>query len=152
MGPNGVGASLEPRPLTTIPFMNMTTERSVTSKMTAVGRMLLLLVLVVFAAFNLMLAIGAASLIDDCVSVACGQAAQSLLAFLAVAAIGVACYRLIRRRPISKLLLLGTLPLFILHAVITIVDPTESIFFVITSGLLPVASMIILLTNRLRTT
>lgn len=122
------------------------------SKTKAIGRILLLLLLVVFAAFNLMLAIGAASLLDDCVSVACIQAAQSLLAFLAVGAIGVACYRLIRWQPISKLLLLGTSPLFVLHVVVTILDPNESIFFVITSAFVPAASAITLLTHRLRKT
>lgn len=133
----------------------MATETTMNSdhrKATAIARILLLLVLVIFAAFNLMLAIGAASLIDDCVNVACSQAAQSLLASLAVGALGVAFYRLVRRLPIAKVLLIGTSPLFLLHVVVTILDPNESLYFVFTSALVPLASGIFLLTRLLRKT
>lgn len=121
-------------------------------KTTIIWRILLLLVLVVFATFNLMLAIGAASIVDDCVSVACGQAAQSLLAFLAAGALGAASYRLFRREPFAKALLLGTSPLLVVHVVVTILDPNESLFFLITSAPVPLASGITLLTHQLRKT
>lgn len=120
------------------------------SKTAAIGRIVLLMVLVVFAVFNLMLAIGAASIVDDCARVACGQAAQSLLAFLAAGTLGVACYRLVRRQLIRKVLLLGTSPLFLLHVGVTILDPNERLFFMITSALVPVASGITLVTHQLR--
>lgn len=94
------------------------------------GRTILLLGLLVYAAFYLMLTMGAASFVHECETFLCGQLHQAVFAGVAAVAVVTAAYRsVIRQSGAVVIVFLGTLPILIVHILLVMSDPNEAIFF-----------------------
>ena len=103
-------------------------------------------VLVVFAVFALMLTMGAASFVNECRGVQCGQLHQAVFAGLAAGASLFAASRLVSGRPsVAAITFFGTLPLLVVHVVLVVSDPDESIFFPLSTAPVPTVAGALLL-------
>ena len=115
----------------------------------AAGRVLVLLACVVFAIFYLMLALGGASLVGECDSIWCGQLHQATFAAVGAASLFVGAARFfLSKSGWSTILLVGTLPILIVHIILVIEDPNEALFFPISTIPPPVISGAVLLWQR----
>jgi hypothetical protein len=86
--------------------------------------------LVVFGVFYLMLAVGAASFIHECNTLRCGQLHQAVFAAVAALAVVFAAYGLSTGRSSpAKITFFGTVPILVVHVVVVMTDPNESMFF-----------------------
>ena len=86
--------------------------------------------LVAFGVFYLMLAMGGASFIHECNTVACGQLHQAVFAAIGALALFMGAYRHFEgRSSVAKLVFFGTLPILVVHVVLVMTDPNEAIFF-----------------------
>ena len=86
--------------------------------------------LVAFGIFYMMLAMGGASFIHECSTLACGQLHQAVFAAIGALALLVGAYRLLEGKPsVAKIVLFGTLPILVVHVVLVMTDPNEAIFF-----------------------
>ncbi len=121
------------------------------SRLHAVGRAFLLLGLAVFGIFYLMIAAGGASFVNECTNVICAQLQQAVFAGIAGGALFVAAHRLSEGKSSGWLVaFLGTLPILVVHVVLVIEDPNESVFFPLTSVPAPLLAGSVLLASRLR--
>lgn len=64
---------------------------------------------------------------------------QGILALVGALALGRAAFLCLRRRPVSALVFGGTVPILVLHAVLTLIDPGE-LPFLIGSAPIPVVA------------
>jgi peptidoglycan/LPS O-acetylase OafA/YrhL len=62
---------------------------------------------------------------------------QGALAFVAAGALALGSYRVFRGQPAAAVVFLGTVPLFLLHIPVTILDRSESPIFLIASAVVP---------------
>ena len=121
------------------------------SRLHAVGRTFLLLGLAVFGVFYLMIAVGGASFVNECTNAICAQLQQAVFAAIAGLALFVAAYRLSEGKSSGWLVaFLGTLPIFVVHVILVIEDPNESVFFPLSSVPAPLLAGSVLLVYRLR--
>ncbi|MFN2526268.1 MAG: hypothetical protein ABR505_08390 [Actinomycetota bacterium] len=119
------------------------------SPLRVVARAALLLIIVVFGFFYLMLAAGGASFIHECDTLLCGQLHQAIFAAIGGVSLFIAAYRAYSREPsAAKIAFFGTLPILVVHVVLVIADPNESIFFPISTTPPPVVSGVLLLFRR----
>lgn len=116
----------------------------------SVVRGLAVLGLMVFAAFCLMLAVGAASFVNECRGIACGQLHQAVFAVLAAIASAVAASRVVAGRPAAAIVLVGTLPLLVVHIALVATDPNESTFFPLSTAPPPAIAALALLAAFVR--
>lgn len=115
-----------------------------------IARVSLALAAGAFGIFYLMLAFGAASFIHECNGLLCGQLHQAVFAGIAGAALFVAAYRVLSRMPsAAAIAFYGTLPILIVHVILVLTDPNESIFFPLSTTPPPVISGAILFLRRI---
>ncbi len=96
------------------------------------------LALTVFAVFSLMLTLGAASFVNECRGIQCGQLHQAVFAGLAAGASLLAASRLFTGGPsAAAITFFGTLPLLVVHVVLVMSDPNESTFFPLSTAPVP---------------
>ena len=101
-----------------------------TPRILTLGRIILLLGLLVYAAFYLMLTMGAASFIHGCETFLCGQLHQAIFAAAGALAVVVAFYRSVTGQSGAlAIAFIGTLPILIVHIMLVMSDPNEAIFF-----------------------
>ena len=123
------------------------------SRLRAVGRIALLLGFAVFGVFYLMIAGGGASFVHECTNVVCAQLHQAIFAAIAGVALFVAAYLLSERRASAWLVaFIGTLPILVVHAILVMTDPNESVFFPLSSLPAPTIAGSVLLVRRGRRT
>ncbi|CAN5492028.1 hypothetical protein BH20ACT23_BH20ACT23_26260 [soil metagenome] len=118
--------------------------------MPVIARAALVLVIVVFGFFYLMIASGGASFIHECNTFLCGQLHQAIFAGIGTLALFVAAYRVYSRESAAKVAFFGTLPILVVHVVLVMSDPNESIFFPLSTAPPPVVSGASLLLRRLK--
>lgn len=107
--------------------------------------------LVAFGVFYLMLAVGAARFIHGCNTVLCGQLHQTVFAAVGALAVLVAAYRIFTGQPsAAKITFFGTVPILIVHIVLVITDPNESMFFPLSTTPPPAISGALLLYRAVR--
>lgn len=122
------------------------------SRLSRASRAAVLLATVAVGFFYLMIAAGGASFINECNSLVCAQLHQALFAAVGAVALFVTAYRFSERRPSAKIAFFGTLPLLIVHVILVIEDPNESIFFPLSTAPPPVISAAAFLLRRRATT
>jgi hypothetical protein len=121
------------------------------SRLLAVARAAILLGLVALGLFYLMLAMGGASFIHECNTFLCGQLHQAVFAAIGAVALFIAAYRIFIREPsAAKIAFFGTLPILIVHIILVITDPNESIFFPLSTFPPPAISGALLLYSAAR--
>lgn len=121
------------------------------SPLNGVARGAIVLGLLVFGGFCLMLAMGAASFIHECSSVACGQLHQAMFSAVAAFAVLLAAYRVSTRQPHAALItFVGTVPILVVHVVLVATDPNESMFFPLSTTPVPAVAAALLLYKAVR--
>gem|GEM_PF-6313997 len=111
-----------------------------------VARAALLVACAAFGFFYLMIAAGGASFVHECNNLACAQLHQAVFAAVAGLALFAAAYlESSGGRSAVAVAFLGTLPILVVHVVLVIVDPNESIFFPLSSAPVPIVSGALLL-------
>lgn len=92
-----------------------------------------------------MIAMGGASFVRECNAVLCAQLHQAIFAAIAGGAMFATAYGLVDRRTwAAKVALLGTLPILVLHVVLVLSDPNESIFVPLSSAPVPASAAAVL--------
>jgi hypothetical protein len=121
-------------------------DAPVASPVYRVARVALLVASAAFGVFYLMIAAGGASFVHECNNLACAQLHQAVFAAVAGLALFAAAYlESSGSRSALAVAFLGTLPILIVHVVLVIVDPNESIFFPLSSAPAPIVSGALLL-------
>lgn len=121
------------------------------SRRHVVGRALLLLGFAVFGVFNLTIAAGAASFVHECTNVICAQLHQTVFAALAGVVLFVAAFHLaVGKSSVWTVAFVGTLPILIVHVILVMEDPNESMFFPLSSLPAPLIAGSVLLVHRPR--
>lgn len=69
---------------------------------------------------------------------------QGIMALIAAGALMIAAYRLAKSKPFAELLLIGTLPLLLLHIYFTITMNDESLIYVTASAVAPLVGAMLL--------
>ncbi len=119
------------------------------SRLRVMARTTVLLGIVVFGFFYLMIAAGAASFIHECNTLLCAQLHQSVFAALGGLTLFVAGYRMFMGKPSApKVAFFGTLPILVIHVILVVTDPNESIFFPLSTTPPPAISGAVLLLQR----
>ena len=114
----------------------------------SLGRLALFLALTVFGVFYMMLAMGGASFIHECQTLVCGQLHQAVFAAIGALALFVGAYRLFEGKSLTAaIVLVGTLPILVVHVLLVITDPNEAVFFPLSTTPPPLISGAILV-NR----
>ena len=117
-------------------------------------RVLVAAVCIAWALLCFAVAAGAWSLVDQCDqpwppgSGLCGQALQAVAAALAGAALLVGAAQVLRSRRPAWLIVVGTLPLLVVHVYFWVVDPDESAFFPLMAAPPPSAAAVDLARRR----
>lgn len=102
--------------------------------------------LIASGVFYLMLAMGGASFVHECNTVVCGQLHQAVFAAIGALALFVAAYRVYLGESSAALIIfLGTVPILVVHILLVMTDPNESMFFPVSTSVLPVLSGAVLL-------
>lgn len=123
------------------------------SRLRLVWRASVLLVALAVGFFYLMIAAGAASFIQECDGLVCAQLHQALFAAIGAVALFVAAFRILDGSPsAAKIAFFGTIPLLVVHVILVIEDPNESMFFPLSTAPPPVFSAAALLLQRRSTT
>ena len=121
------------------------------SRLLVVARAALLLGLVVFGCFDLMLAAGAASFVSECDAFFCAQLHQAVFAAIGGVALFVTASRVFTGAPsAATIAFLGTLPILVVHIILVMEDPNESIFFPLSTTPPPTVAGAFLLAGALR--
>lgn len=111
-----------------------------------IGRVAILLGLLAFGVFYLALTMGAASFIHGCRTPVCGQLHQAVFAGVAaLAVLGAALRVLGGRSSAARITFVGTVPILVVHIVLVVTDPNESMFFPLSTTPLPAMSGAVLL-------
>lgn len=111
------------------------------SPWSAIGQIWIPLVLLAFGVFYLMLTMGAATFIHECRTPVCGQLHQAVFAGVAALAVFGAAYRFFGGHPsAASITFLGTVPILVVHVILVITDPNESMFFPLSTTPLPAVS------------
>ena len=98
-----------------------------------------------------MLAAGASSLIDECDAFVCGQLHQAVFAAIGGVALFVTAGRVFTRASgPATIAFLGTLPILVVHIILVMVDPNESIFFPLSTAPPPAIAGALLLIGAAR--
>lgn len=116
------------------------------SRWVVIGRVAIVLTLLAYCAFYLMLTMGAATFIHECRTPLCGQLHQAVFAGVAALVVFGAAYRfLVGQSSTTKLTFFGTVPILVVHVLLVITDPNESMFFPLSTMPLPAVSGALLL-------
>ena len=111
----------------------------------------LLLGLVVFGCFYLMLAAGASSFVNECDAFLCAQFHQAVFAAIGGVALFVTARRIITRASsAAAIAFFGTLPILVVHIILVMVDPNESIVFPLSTAPPPAIAGALLLIDAVR--
>ena len=121
------------------------------SRLRIVGHAALLLGFGAFGVFYLMIAAGGASFVHECSNVICAQLHQAMFAAIAGAALFIAAYHLwVGKWSAWRIAFVGTLPILVVHVILVMEDPNESMFFPLSSLPVPVLAGSVLLVHRAR--
>ncbi len=121
------------------------------SRSRSIVRGAVLLGSVLFGFFYLMIAVGGASFVNECDSFVCAQLEQAIFAAIGGVALFVAGYQIFEgKHSAAKVALFGTLPILIVHVILVIEDPNESIFFPLSTTPPPLISGAALLLQRIK--
>lgn len=116
------------------------------SRVISIARATVLVGLIALGLFYLMLAMGGASFVHGCNTVVCGQLHQAVFAAIGALALFVAAYRLsVGRSSAAKIVFLGTVPILVVHIILVVTDPNESVFFPLSTSPAPLISGALLL-------
>lgn len=111
-----------------------------------VGRVAILLGLLAFGGFYLMLTMGASTFIHGCRTLVCGQLHQAVFAGIAALAVFGAAFRVLGgQSSAARITFFGTVPILVVHIVLVVTDPNESMFFPLSTTPLPAISGALLL-------
>lgn len=111
-----------------------------------VGRLAILLGLLAFGVFYLMLTMGAATFIHECRTPVCGQLHQAVFAGIAALAVFGAAHRFLGgQSSAAGITFVGTVPILVVHIIVVVTDPNESMFFPLSTTPVPAISGALLL-------
>lgn len=110
--------------------------------MAQILRMITVVAIIVFGLFYLILALASAAfLMFECESLMCLQLPESLLSGVGAMSLFVAAHRFAKRHSsVSLVVLVGTLPVFVLHVVTFFADLDESVVLLVTTAPPPATS------------
>ena len=121
------------------------------SRLHVVSRWALLLALVVFGCFYLMLAAGASSFVHECDAFVCAQLQQAVFAAIGGVALFVTASRIFTRASsAAAIAFFGTLPILVVHIILVIEDPNESLYFPLSAAPPPAIAGALLLIDVVR--
>ena len=122
-----------------------------TSRAAFFGRAVVTLGCVIFGVFYLMVAMGGASFVHECNSFLCGQLHQAVFAAIGAVALFVGAYRAFAADwSAAVVAFFGTIPILVVHVILVISDPNESIFFPLSTTPVPAISGAVLLYRTAR--
>jgi hypothetical protein len=118
------------------------------------GRIAAVLGLLGLAGFHMLFALGAGSLMapgcDDPFGTCVAIGFQAALAFVAAVTFGIAAYRVGAALPTAGIVFRGTLPFWLFHIPVKILDPNEGAFFVVAPAFAPLLAGGVWLLRRQR--